>query len=954
MLASPPLSFSQAQDGTLHTAYSARKSLQYMIDNLFLRSLVCLCPKELQNDLRVHADDRSGISAEYYIGLSLLLIASDGLQYSRFQRSANERHGRNAFFDDMSTPRLVENIIKDALDGVVSISAFVKIACVPFIARKCQSQIVRIVKQLLMDPAANKLSQTYQLISCLVTSINVQSVAMHQAQNNREAATVTSLNEQVSQLLIIYKSRYFNLQKSSQQFRIGCFSNTPNLIGNCCNSWKKELSFNKRAGGLNDDALSPLISYLEVAFISTNPSSTADASLDIIHFEVDDFLNNTLSYCIQYSSSGRGVSFSRNGNQIESSDTVHDINDSKKTGDSNRDGSGDDPSGCSSSNGRYSGSSSSSSNNNNNNNNNNNSSSSSSSKAYINGSVSSYVENVMESFNHCRLLLSDIIMSSDEKHRSFYLTAISFSLGSHLSKTLRGLDKYNITASERSALEVEIAYIIAMASVFIFPSHIVRHDHSSEDHSFRSFSDALGELYEVMSFAVSVLCCITPSTPCFFEDSGYLRKHRNGTVIEELTHEFDNEDSSKVKEIGAISLPRVAINEFIRNALFKRSIECHYLNITNQCVRYISHNIPGNSEEVEFSVVGSFYDQVDRIFQPFNFTHRSAIVCWTDQASNPRTFFSLYVLQCILIRVFCRLVESDDEYLYDDENSNYCVDGNDRGSAIDVLEDKEAEEIDKERLNNSQEKNRAQNIKENENKNKHSEGIDVIESSVQHMLQLKRRGEAYSLISSIASGMFHRTPTLFLQILCDAVTCALAVVVEKKVLKERKGYEDSTVLDEKDESLHENQLDQNFNIIKDEQSGQNNIILEKSNKSIENRENKEKEKKKKEEIKLNIVNPMIDLLLDVSDHFGATLSQLLSASIKSKNYFSSDTDEGVIEIGDGGGGGGIQGEKSLEDLEETSPVVLAVGELGSGFLASAIILSRVTHSRYSQEVSTYV
>ena len=931
MLVSPPLSFSQAQDGALHTAYPTRKSLQCIIDNLFLRSLVCLCPKELQNDLRVHADDRSGISAEYNIGLSLLLIASDGLQYSSFQRSANERHGRNAFFDDMSTPRLVDNIIKDAMDGVVSNTAFVKIACLPFIARKCQSQIVRIVKQLLMDPAANKLSQTYQLISCLVTSINVQSVAMHQTQNIREAAIVTSLNEQVSQLLIIYKSRYFNLQKSSEQFRMGCFSNTPNLIGNCCNSWKKVLSFSKRAGGLNDDALSPLISYLEAAFISTNPSSNADASVDIVHFEVDDFLNNTLSYCIKYANCKREISFNRNGNQNESSDTVHDINDNKMNRDSSRDGIEDHSNGCNRSNDRRS------------------SSSCSSSKAYANSSVTSNIENLMESFNHCRLLLSYIIMSSDEKDRSFYLTAVSFSLGSHLSKTLRGLDKYNITASERSALEVEIAYVIAMASVFIVPSRLVRHDDFSEEHSSRRFSDALGELYEVMSFAVSVLCCISPSTPYFLEDSGFLGKHRNGTVKEELTHEFNNEDSSKINEIGEISILRVAINEFIRNALSKRSIECHYLPITNQCVRYLSQNIPRNSEEMECSVVGSFYDQVDRIFQPFNSTHRSAIVCWTDQASNPRTFFPLYLLQCILIRVFCRLVESVDEYLYDNENSNHFVDGNKRVSAIDAVEDKEAKEINKERLNDSQEKNRTQNSNESKNENKSSEGNDVIKSSEQHMLQLERRGKAYSLISSVASGMFHRTPTLFLQILCDAVTCALAVEVEKEVSKERKSYDDSTVLDENDGSLQNNQHDQNLNIITDEQSSQSNIISEKSNNSIENKKNKAEEKKGNEEIKFNIVNPMIDLLLDVSDHFGATLSQLLSASITSKNYFPSDNYNG-----DGNEETKTQGEKSLKDLEETSPVVLVFGELGSGFLASAIILSRVTHSRYSQEVSTYV
>ena len=566
----------------------------------------------------------------------------------------------------------------------------------------------------------------------------------------------------------------------------------------------------------------------------------------------------------------------------------------------------------------------------------------------------------MEPFNHCRLVLSYVIMNSDEIDRSFYLTALSFSLGSHLSKTLEGLDKFNMTTSERSALELEISHVIAIASVFIFPSRLVHHDDSSEEHSSRSYSGALGELYEVMSFAVSVLCCILPSTPYSFEDSGYIRKHRNGTGTEELTREFNNEDSSKINEIEEIPLPRVAINEFIRNALCLRSIECHYLSMTNQCVLYISNNIPGNFEEVECPVVGSFYDQVDRIFQPFSSTHRSAIVSWTDQASNPRTFFPLYLLQCILIRVFCRLVGSDNEYLYDNENSNYCEDGNDGGSAIDIVEDKEAKEMNKGRLNNSQEKYRAQY--ENDNEKKHSDCRksnlnDVIKSSEKHMLQLKRRGEAYSLINSIASGMFHRTPILFLQILCDAVTCAMAIKVEKEVVKKRKGYEDSTALDEKDGSLHENQLDTSFNIMTNEQSSQNVITCEKSKKSIENKESKAKEKKDNEEMKLNIVSPMIDLLLDVSDRFGATLSQLLSASIKSKNHFSSDSKKvGGSESrdGDGRGRGGIQGEKSSEDLEETSPVVLAVGELGSGFLASAIILNRVTYSRYRQEVSTYV
>jgi tyrosine-protein phosphatase SIW14 len=70
MLVTPPLSFSRVQDGIFRSAYPTRKSLQYIIDNLFLRSLVCLCPKELKNDLREFASEKSIILAEFNIGLN--------------------------------------------------------------------------------------------------------------------------------------------------------------------------------------------------------------------------------------------------------------------------------------------------------------------------------------------------------------------------------------------------------------------------------------------------------------------------------------------------------------------------------------------------------------------------------------------------------------------------------------------------------------------------------------------------------------------------------------------------------------------------------------------------------------------------------------------------------------------------------------------------------------------
>ena len=798
------------------------------------------------------------------------MLVTPPLSFSRVQNGIL----RSAYpTNDQSTPRSLENAIRDALDGVVSNSAFVKIACIPSIARICQPQIVRIIKQLLMDPTISKLSQTRQLISCLVTSVDVQSDALHQATRTGDAAIMTSLNEQVSQLLIIFKSRYTNLQKSSEQFRIGCFSDIPNLIGNCCNSWTKSLSFSKGAARSCNDALSHLISYLEGVFILLNPRYSAAAlPPDIMYFEVDDFLSHTLSYCIKSANAESKVGSSRDD---DSSATASDV------------------------------------------------------------------EKVEGSFQHCRLLLSFIIMSSDEIDRDYYLSAISFSLGSHLSKMLKTCKISDITEAERFALELEIAYVIAMASIFIFPlSHMLDHTVCEED-SLGRFSDAFSELYEVMSFATSVLCCILPSIPCVFENTGYLRNQPDGYDKDDNVEVCTSGCSSNITEIGANFIPRVAINLFLKQPLYELSNISHYLSIANQCVDYLLHNIPESFEEGEHSSVEAFQFQVDHIFHAFNLAHRSSIVSWSDNASNPRTFFSFYLLQCVLIHVLCSLVKTKNEFPEEyQKNDNHKLDGNLR--ECDTIEGREFEHHIK-----------SQEDKSNNQKTDslHENLIDVNINSKQCMSQFVRRGEAYSFINSIARGMFRRIPNLFLQILTDAVTCALAIEVEKEVLRTGKIHKNGTAFDKIEETPYVTYFDEIFNDMINEQNSENNKFNYKSNENVEEMKSNEKvdenlSRETEMKIEIDIVTPMVELLLDVTEQFGATLSQLLSASIKNENNLSHMNKDRKEDRN-------RQKEKYSKVLKETS-VSKAVGELGSGYLASAIILNRVTHSHYSQEVSTDV
>ena len=797
------------------------------------------------------------------------MLVTPPLSFSRVQNVMF----RSAYpTNDQSTPRSLENALRDAVDGLVSNSAFVKIACIPSIARICQPQIVRIIKQLLMDPTISKLSQTRQLISCLVMSVDVQFDALHDATTTGDAAIMTSLNEQVSQLLIIFKSRYFNLQKSSEQFRIGCFSDIPKLIGNCCNSWTKSLSFSKGAARSCNHALSHLISYLEGILILLNPRYSAAAlPPDIMYFEVDDFLSHTLSYCIKSANAESKVGCSRDDDSATASD----------------------------------------------------------------------VGKVVGSFHHCRLLLSFIIVSSDKIDRDYYLSAISFSLGSNLSRTLKIYTISDITEAERFALELEIAYVIAMASIFIFPlSQMLDHTACEKD-SLGSFSDVFGELYEVMSFATSMLCCILPSIPYVFENSGYLGKQPDGYDEDDNVEVDTSEFSSNITKIGANFIPRVSINLFVKQPLYELSNISHCMSIANQCVDYLLNNIPESFEEGEHSLVEAFEFQVDHIFHAFNLTHRSSMVSWSDNASNPRTFFSFYLLQCALIRVFCRLVENTYECPEDYQKKiNHKMDGSLR--KCDTIEGRE----DEHHIVSQEDKS---NNKKSDSHHESSSDVNI--NSKQCISQFVSRGEAYSLINSIARRMFRRIPNLFLQILTDAVTCALSIEVEKEVLRTGKIHKDGTAFDIIEESPYEANFNEVFNEMINEHSSENNKFSKKSNKNVQVMKSNEKVEENPNrgieiKIKIDIVTPLVELLLDVSEQFGATLSQLLSASIKSENYFSHMNKNRKA-------GRNRQKEMCSNDHKETS-VWMEVGELGSGYLASAIILNRVTHSHYSQEVSTYV
>lgn len=70
MLSAPPLAFARVQTGIFRSAYPTKKSLTYILDNLDLKSLVCLCPNELKNEMREFAADNSIVMKEFNIGFN--------------------------------------------------------------------------------------------------------------------------------------------------------------------------------------------------------------------------------------------------------------------------------------------------------------------------------------------------------------------------------------------------------------------------------------------------------------------------------------------------------------------------------------------------------------------------------------------------------------------------------------------------------------------------------------------------------------------------------------------------------------------------------------------------------------------------------------------------------------------------------------------------------------------
>lgn len=65
-----PLLYARVQDGVYRSAYPTKKSLDCILKNLSLKSMVCLCPNELRTDLREFATNNNITLVEYNIGFN--------------------------------------------------------------------------------------------------------------------------------------------------------------------------------------------------------------------------------------------------------------------------------------------------------------------------------------------------------------------------------------------------------------------------------------------------------------------------------------------------------------------------------------------------------------------------------------------------------------------------------------------------------------------------------------------------------------------------------------------------------------------------------------------------------------------------------------------------------------------------------------------------------------------
>ena len=193
--------------------------------------------------------------------------------------------------------------VKDIIENMIDSVGLVRVAAIPFIKNNCQQLIVSAIKRLIMDPYFNRLPQMLPLLLCLK---NCAFILQHPDYRELglvvEANKLSLLRDQVTQLAAIFNSKIDTANKSYERFRMQFMYKPPILIGYSSKSWSKQFTYENQSVFAFDVELSPLLEYLsssiQISDHGNKPVSKEGLpSSEIILIGEESFLNLALSFC---------------------------------------------------------------------------------------------------------------------------------------------------------------------------------------------------------------------------------------------------------------------------------------------------------------------------------------------------------------------------------------------------------------------------------------------------------------------------------------------------------------------------------------------------------------------------------------------------------------------------------------------------------------------------------
>jgi hypothetical protein len=652
---------------------------------------------------------------------TMLIFQSRGCEYESMQSARRGKSKRlSQILQEVTTCKSVDliTLLTEIADGLINRADMVHFACVPFLSQNYQLYIIRTVKHLLLDPTYKILSRTRQLLSCTLNGTSILSKNNYvqvplrdetSAKSRDQAKQLSKVIVQARQLSTIFLSNISKSEASFKEFRLQHISDKPTLIGNSLNSWSKNFVFSKKLAISYDGSFTHLIGHLEC--LPHRQRENALSSSDSIEITVNDYLDFTSQFCLRECSAAANATASNN----------------------------------------------------------------------LNSSHTPSEEQIMDSYRLFGTFLAYLVNSSTPEDQAHFSSEVMFSLASTLREILGTVDHSCVSVQERSDAESAFTHVISLSCGLLFkvilscqdPSCATnantRTTHTPTDtnadaldaHTIHSDSAGLRallrECLELLSWTASIAASFSAKQIIF--DNSVSEEVAVSTLAVDTVESntvLNGEywlgvDASEVKkgtELEAedtISTVQMALRDFFVIPFFKYRRICSIGLFESVCTEYlvcglynrinIETSFPTSSKEM-------YHHQVDDVFYALSTPHRSAIIGWSEHSLNPKTFFPIYVLQCVIIKAFSRIFEREPQH----------TDSKKQNSNVFTRSDK---------------------------------------PDVQRLSQCRiRRKECYSLIANIAIGLLPASQDLFLRILCDAAACAIALEVEKE--KEKGSSDESS------------------------------------------------------------------------------------------------------------------------------------------------------------------